>query len=79
MAVPALVAALPSLPEGKRAAVARDILRRWSPPARADWRAWSWGRARSWDAVDANRATLEYVNDTSGAHFRILCREARAA
>ena len=27
----------------------------------------------------ANRATLEYVNDTSGAHFRILCREARAA
>ena len=27
----------------------------------------------------ANRATLEYVNDTQGAHFRILCREARAA
>jgi two-component system sensor histidine kinase PilS (NtrC family) len=27
----------------------------------------------------ANRATLEYVNDTAGAHFRILCREARAA
>jgi two-component system sensor histidine kinase PilS (NtrC family) len=27
----------------------------------------------------ANRATLEYVNDVQGAHFRILCREARAA
>jgi two-component system sensor histidine kinase PilS (NtrC family) len=25
----------------------------------------------------ANRATLEYVDDTPGAHFRILCREAR--
>jgi two-component system sensor histidine kinase PilS (NtrC family) len=27
----------------------------------------------------ANRATLEYVNDRAGAHFRIRCREARAA
>jgi two-component system, NtrC family, sensor histidine kinase PilS len=27
----------------------------------------------------ANRATLEYVNDGAGAHFRILCREAHAA
>lgn len=27
----------------------------------------------------ANRATLEYVDDTPGAHFRILCREAGAA
>ena len=26
----------------------------------------------------ANRAVLEYVDDTSGAHFRIQCREARA-
>jgi two-component system sensor histidine kinase PilS (NtrC family) len=26
----------------------------------------------------ANRATLEYVNDTPGAHFRIRCLEARA-
>jgi two-component system sensor histidine kinase PilS (NtrC family) len=25
----------------------------------------------------ANRASLEYVNDVPGAHFRILCREAR--
>jgi two-component system sensor histidine kinase PilS (NtrC family) len=27
----------------------------------------------------ANRATLEYVNDSAGAHFRIRCLEARAA
>ena len=27
----------------------------------------------------ANRATLEYVDDAPGAHFRIQCREARAA
>jgi two-component system, NtrC family, sensor histidine kinase PilS len=27
----------------------------------------------------ANRAALEYVDDMPGAHFRILCREARAA
>ena len=26
----------------------------------------------------ANHATLEYVNDVPGAHFRILCREAAA-
>ena len=26
----------------------------------------------------ANRARLEYVNDMQGAHFRVLCREARA-
>jgi two-component system sensor histidine kinase PilS (NtrC family) len=31
------------------------------------------------ELCDANRATLEYVNDMPGAHFRILCREARAA
>jgi two-component system sensor histidine kinase PilS (NtrC family) len=27
----------------------------------------------------ANRASLEYVADVPGAHFRILCREARRA
>jgi len=31
------------------------------------------------ELCDANRATLEYVNESRGAHFRILCREARAA
>jgi two-component system sensor histidine kinase PilS (NtrC family) len=27
----------------------------------------------------ANRAALEYVDDMQGAHFRVICREARAA
>ena len=27
----------------------------------------------------ANRATLDYVNDQAGAHFRIRCRQAKAA
>lgn len=27
----------------------------------------------------ANRASLEYVNDVPGAHFRVVCREARLA
>jgi len=27
----------------------------------------------------ANRAALEYVNDATGAHFRIRCRQAQAA
>jgi two-component system sensor histidine kinase PilS (NtrC family) len=31
------------------------------------------------ELCDANRATLEYVNESRGAHFRILCREVRAA
>jgi len=31
------------------------------------------------ELCSANRATLEYVNDTAGAHFRIRCLEARAA
>jgi len=29
------------------------------------------------ELASANRAILEYVDDTPGAHFRILCREAR--
>jgi len=31
------------------------------------------------ELCSANRAILEYVDDMPGAHFRILCREARAA
>ncbi|HEV7477832.1 MAG TPA: ATP-binding protein, partial [Burkholderiales bacterium] len=31
------------------------------------------------ELCSANRAILEYVDDLPGAHFRILCREARAA
>ena len=31
------------------------------------------------ELCSANRAVLEYVDDMSGAHFRIQCREARPA
>src|SRR4051812_22063565 len=31
------------------------------------------------ELCSANRAVLEYVDDMPGAHFRILCREARPA
>ena len=33
--------------------------------------------AQARELCAANRATLEYVDDTPGAHFRIQCREAR--
>ena len=29
------------------------------------------------ELCSANRATLEYVKDTAGAHFRIRCRQAK--
>jgi two-component system sensor histidine kinase PilS (NtrC family) len=31
------------------------------------------------ELCEANRATLEYVNDMPGAHFRVVCREAAGA
>jgi len=31
------------------------------------------------ELCEANRATLEYVNDMPGAHFRVVCREAADA
>jgi hypothetical protein len=57
-AVPALIEALPAMGEPQRATVARTLLTRWSPPARRDWRTWSWGRTRAWRAVEANRSSL---------------------
>ena len=57
--MPALIEALPAMSEPKRATVARTLLTRWSPPARQDWRTWNWGRTRAWQAVEANRASLE--------------------
>lgn len=58
-AVPALLAALPSLPSEQRQMVAAQLLHRWGEPARTDWRAWNWGRARARAAVRAERAALE--------------------
>jgi two-component system sensor histidine kinase PilS (NtrC family) len=31
------------------------------------------------ELCSANRASLEYVHDRAGAHFRVVCRQARAA
>jgi len=57
--VPALVAALPALPADQKAAVTRQLLRRWSPPQRQDWRTWNWGRTQAWRTVAAHEAMLK--------------------
>ncbi len=59
--VPALVAAIPSLPTHQQAILARHLLDRWSPPAHQDWRTWNWGRGQAWRAVAANHGTLKDV------------------
>lgn len=62
-AVPALIAALPSLPDGKRAEAANGILERWGNIGRADWRTWSYGRARAVRVVADSRAMLMATKD----------------
>jgi len=57
-AVPALVAALPSLSPAERTEAATCILTQWSPPMFSDWRAWSWSRRQAWRAVEENRSRL---------------------
>lgn len=57
-AVPALVAALPDLNPQDRCVVADRLLKRWSPPEHADWRAWSLARTKAWRAVQESEATL---------------------
>lgn len=56
-AVPALVEALPALPESERGMVSARILKRWSPPEQPDWRTWNWGRARAWQAASVIEAS----------------------
>jgi hypothetical protein len=58
-AVPGAIAALPKMSAAERRDVAAHLLERWSPPARPDWRAWNWSRARAWQAVQTNRRELE--------------------
>jgi uncharacterized protein DUF4153 len=57
-AVPALVAALPSLPDRARCDAARDLLARWNGSAPADWRTWNWGRRHARALVRDNEARL---------------------
>lgn len=54
--VPALVIAVPSLPEEERREVAALLLDRWSPPQSFDWRAWCWGRMRARESVGVSRS-----------------------
>jgi hypothetical protein len=46
-AVPALVEALPALPECERNRVTRELRHRWTPASFDDWRTASWGRHRA--------------------------------
>jgi len=56
-AVPALTAALPSLPVAVQGALAARLLPLWSQDT-GDWRSWSWGRALAFRAVQSHRADL---------------------
>lgn len=60
-AVPALIAGLPAMNEKERRMAADQILRRWTPPARTDWREWNWSRARARRMVSEHRDSLRAV------------------
>lgn len=61
-AVPALLEALPALPEPERRAVAGELLRRFGPPAPDDWRTWTWGYIQARRLVAAHRAELQALS-----------------
>ena len=56
-AVPALTAALPSLPLAVQGTLAVHLLPAWSRDT-GDWRSWSWGRAQAFHALQSHRADL---------------------
>ncbi len=60
-AVPALIAALPTMTGDDRCLTAARILRRWSPPQKFDGLAWNLDRVLAWQAVNANAAYLQRV------------------
>jgi hypothetical protein len=55
---PALIEALPSMPEQQRVVVARRLLQRWESAQAHDWRSWNYGRWRSLHATAANEPLL---------------------
>lgn len=57
-AVPALLAALPTLPEGRRCYFARRLLQRWVPDEHVSVRSWSWSAARARAEVRAHEGSL---------------------
>ena len=58
-AVPAIVAALPSLATEPRCNIARELISQWSPPTTFDWRTWNFGRWQAWQSVGANMGNLQ--------------------
>jgi hypothetical protein len=63
-AVPALVAALPSLPDAARCATARRLVERWGTNAevRGDWRTWNHARSTARRTVRENEAVLRELS-----------------
>jgi hypothetical protein len=57
-AAPALIEALPAIPEYQRAMVARRLLERWERADAEDWRRWNYGRWRASAATAANETLL---------------------
>ncbi len=60
-AVPALIDALPLMPDTERCLAAAYLLERYSPPDRADWLTWNWSRSQAWQAVAAHRSYLQAI------------------
>ena len=58
-AVPALIAALPSLAPSDRAQVARALLDRWASPRPSGWRSWNYSRSRARAIVTRHHAALD--------------------
>nr|MBA3469611.1 DUF4173 domain-containing protein [Herpetosiphonaceae bacterium] len=58
-AVPALIAALPTMGTEERCVTAADLLNDWGKPETADWRTWNWSRTQARSTVEVNRAYLE--------------------
>ncbi|TAK31635.1 MAG: DUF4173 domain-containing protein [Chloroflexota bacterium] len=63
-AVPALLEALPSIPEEDRQAIARNIQERWANAANPDWRTWNWGRVQARAASEAKQLLLSDIAAT---------------
>ncbi len=60
-AVPALIAALPTMNEHDRCAAAAQILQRWSQPQKFDPLTWNLARTQAWQVVAANQRYLAGV------------------
>lgn len=60
-AVPALIAALPTMNDNDRCATAAQILRRWSPPQKFEPLTWNLDRVQAWQVVSVNHEYLQSV------------------